>query len=61
MPRTLDSPQGLLDPAAVAVAVSPGGGYRSRTCLLAVENSHNLAGGSVYDRSHLEALLAVAG
>jgi threonine aldolase len=61
VPRTLDSPQGLLDPAAVAAAVSPGGGYRSRTCLLAVENSHNLAGGSVYDRPHLEALLAVAG
>jgi threonine aldolase len=61
VPRTLDSPQGLLDPAAVAAAVSPGGGYRSRTCLLAVENSHNLAGGSVYGRPHLEALLAVAG
>ena len=61
VPRALDSPRGLLDPAAVAAAVSPGGGYRSRTCLLAVENSHNLAGGSVYDRPHLEALLAVAG
>jgi threonine aldolase len=60
VPRTLVSPRGLLDPAAVAAAVSPAGSYRSRTCLLAVENSHNLAGGSVYDRPHLEALLAVA-
>ncbi|HVR07957.1 MAG TPA: GntG family PLP-dependent aldolase, partial [Thermoanaerobaculia bacterium] len=67
VPRTLDSPQGLLDPQAVAAAVSSGAGgadgagYHSRTCLVAVENSHNLAGGSVYDRAHLEALLAVAG
>ncbi|MBV8202134.1 MAG: threonine aldolase family protein [Acidobacteria bacterium] len=61
VPRTLDSPQGLLDPAAVEAAVSPGTGSRQGTCLLAVENSHNLAGGSVYDRAHLEALLAVAG
>jgi threonine aldolase len=60
VPKTLDSPLGLLDPAAVEAAVSPSAGYRSRTCLLAVENSHNLAGGSVYDRAHLAALLAVA-
>jgi threonine aldolase len=60
LPRTLDSPQGLLDPAAVEAAVSPDVAYRARTCLLAVENSHNLAGGTVYDRPHLEALLAVA-
>ncbi len=59
MPKTLDSPRGLLDPAAVEAAISPGAG-RSRTCLVAVENSHNLAGGSVYERAHLEALLAVA-
>jgi threonine aldolase len=60
LPRTLDSPQGLLDPAAVEAAVAPDAAYRARTCLLAVENSHNLAGGTVYDRPHLEALLAVA-
>ena len=60
LPKTLDSPRGLLDPVAVEAAISPGG-YRARTCLLAVENSHNLAGGSVYDRPHLAALLAVAG
>jgi threonine aldolase len=60
LPRTLDSPQGLLDPAAVEAAVSPDVPNLARTCLLAVENSHNLAGGTVYDRPQLEALLAVA-
>jgi threonine aldolase len=61
VPKTLDSPQGLLDPAAVEAAVVPRAGFRSGTCLVAVENSHNLAGGTIYDRAHLEALLAVAG
>ncbi len=59
-PRVLDSPLGLLDPAAVEAAVAPPMGYQSRTGLLMVENTHNLAGGSVYERPHLEALLAVA-
>jgi threonine aldolase len=61
LPRTLESPRGLLDPAAVEAAIAPDVSYRARTGLLVVENSHNLAGGSVYDRPHLEALLAVAG
>jgi threonine aldolase len=59
-PKVLDSPLGLLDPAAVEAAVAPRQGYRSRTGLLMVENTHNLAGGTVYERPHLEALLAVA-
>jgi threonine aldolase len=61
LPRTLDSPGGLLDPAEVEAAISPGAGWRARTGLLVVENSHNIAGGTVYDRPHLAALLAVAG
>jgi threonine aldolase len=60
MPRALDSPHGLLDPAAVEAVVVPGGGLRARTCLLMIENSHNLAGGTVYDRPRLDALLAIA-
>jgi threonine aldolase len=61
LPRTLETPHGLLDPAAVEAAIAPDVSSRARTGLLVVENSHNLAGGSVYDRPHLEALLAVAG
>lgn len=59
-PRVIDSPRGLLDPAAVEAVVAPPGGYRSRTGLLMVENTHNLAGGTVYERPQLDALLAVA-
>src|SRR6202158_6320490 len=61
VPRTLDSPQGLLDPAAVEAAVSPGGGYRTRTWLLAGDDSDSRPGGIVYDAADPEALLAVAG
>jgi threonine aldolase len=60
LPRPLASPGGRLDPAAVEAAIAPEVSFRSRTGLIAVENTNNLAGGTVYDRPHLEALLAVA-
>jgi threonine aldolase len=60
LPRTLPSPGGLLDPAAVEAAIAPDVSYRARTVLIAVENTHNMAGGTVYDRPHLEAILEVA-
>jgi threonine aldolase len=60
LPRTLTSPQGLLDPAAVEAAVAPDLVWRSRTVLIEVENTHNMAGGTIYDRPRLDAILAVA-
>ena len=60
LPRTLPSPNGLLDPAAVAAAIAPDLSYRARTVLIEIENTHNMAGGTVYDRPHLEAILDVA-
>jgi threonine aldolase len=60
LPRTLPSGNGLLDPAAVEAAIAPDVSYRARTVLIEVENSHMMAGGTVYDRPHLEAILAVA-
>jgi threonine aldolase len=60
LPRTIASPGGLLDPAAVEAAIAPDVSYRARTVLICVENTHNMAGGTVYDRPHLEAILAVA-
>jgi threonine aldolase len=59
LPRILVSPGGLLDPLAVESAIAPDVSYRSRTVLIEVENSHNMAGGTVYERSRLEAILAV--
>jgi threonine aldolase len=59
-PRILPSGRGLLDPAAVEAAIAKDVPYRSRTALIAVENTVNMAGGTVYRRPLLEALIAVA-
>jgi threonine aldolase len=60
LPRTLSSPGGLLDPAAVEAVIAPDVSYLARTVLISVENTHNMAGGTVYDRPHLESILDVA-
>jgi threonine aldolase len=59
LPRTIAAPQGLLDAAAVEAAVGQDMGYGTRTVLIEVENTHNMAGGTVYDRPRLEAILDV--
>jgi threonine aldolase len=60
LPRTLAPADGLLDPDEVEAAVAPDVPYRARTGLIVVENTHNLAGGTVYDRQRLDRLIAVA-
>jgi threonine aldolase len=60
LPRAIPSPGGLLDPAQVEAAIMPDLSYKARTVLIEVENSHNLAGGTVYERPRLEAILDVA-
>ncbi len=60
LPRTIPSRDGLLDPAAVEAALAPEQVWRARTVLIEVENTHNMAGGTVYDRARLEAIQAVA-
>jgi len=59
LPRTIAAPQGLLDAAAVEAAIQPDASYRARTVLIEVENTANMAGGTVYDRPRLEAILDV--
>ena len=60
VPRVLYSRRGLLDPAEVDAIIRDNPPLQSRTGLLELENSANLAGGFVYDRPHLERLLEVA-
>ncbi|MES1241781.1 MAG: GntG family PLP-dependent aldolase [Acidobacteriota bacterium] len=60
LPRTLASPRGLLDPAAVEAVIEKDPTFHACTGLLAVENTHNIAGGVVYDRPRLDGLLDVA-
>lgn len=46
--RTWDSPNGALDPAAVAAVITPNAGpYLVSTAAIAVENTHNFGGGTV--------------
>lgn len=60
LPRTLTSPRGQLQPEAVERAIAPDVSYRARTGVIAVENTHNMAGGTVYPPQLLEALRALA-
>jgi len=57
--RTVPSADGLPDPAAFEAAINPDVTYRARTVLLEVENTHNMAGGTVFDRPRLDAILAL--
>jgi threonine aldolase len=60
LPKTIPGDGGRLDPAAVEAAIAPDVSYRSRTVLVEVENTHNMAGGTVTPRPQLAALIAVA-
>jgi len=59
-PRMVPSADGLPPLAAVAAAVPAPAPYRARTAILALENTHNMAGGRVFDRSRIDPLLALA-
>jgi threonine aldolase len=60
MPRPVTGERGILDPAAVAAAVRPAADYLSRSSVLVVENTHNMAGGTVTRPQRLAELLATA-
>ncbi|HBL26905.1 MAG TPA: low specificity L-threonine aldolase [Acidobacteria bacterium] len=60
LPHPLASLGGQLDPVAVEEAVVKDASFHARTGLIVVENTHNMGGGTVYDRPHLERILAVA-
>ncbi|HEV8255248.1 MAG TPA: GntG family PLP-dependent aldolase [Vicinamibacteria bacterium] len=48
MPRTLVAEDGILTPALIRKALRPRVYYRSEATLAVLENTHNLAGGTVY-------------
>jgi threonine aldolase len=60
-PKPLASRHGLLDPETVEAAIVRDVPYQARTAALVVENTHNLAGGTVYDLDRLDRLCAAAG
>jgi threonine aldolase len=58
MPRTVASPDGTLTPRAIRAALPPRVYYRSDVGLAVLENTHNLAGGTVYDAEQTRAAIA---
>lgn len=60
LPRTIETPRGQLDPAAVAALIAPAASLRARTALILAETSHNVAGGTLYPPEQLDALAALA-
>ena len=59
-PRTLPSADGLPTPEQFRAACDPRGVYRLPTGALALENTHNWAGGRAFGRARLEPILALA-
>lgn len=59
-PRALASDDGLPAPEAFREAIVPRGGYRVATGAIALENTHNVAGGRVFPRARIDAVLAIA-
>lgn len=60
IPRALPTADGLLRPDAIRGAVRPRAYYRSDLTAVVLENTHNLAGGSVYDVEAMRAAMAAA-
>jgi len=60
LPRPIQAARGLLDPQEVEEAIQPSGGYGNTTGAIEVEDTHNIAGGTVYPPEQLDALVAVA-
>ncbi len=60
LPRTVAGERGRLDPAAVERAIAPDVGYVARTAAIVLENTHNMAGGTVTRPAGAAAVQAVA-
>lgn len=60
LPHTVETERGLLTAAQVEAAISPDVTYKSRTGVVVIENTHNMAGGTVYPRPRIDEILAVA-
>ena len=58
--RPLVGDQGCLERDAVSRAIRPKVYYLTRTGLITLENTHNMAGGVLYPQSHAEAVCSLA-
>ena len=60
MPRMVDAPGGHLTPEHVRASVAPRAYYKSDVSLVVLENTHNLAGGTVQGVVEHQAVVAAA-
>ena len=60
MPRMVDAPDGHLSPDHVRAAVAPRAYYKSDVTLVVLENTHNLAGGTVLGAAESQAVIDAA-
>ena len=58
--RPITTPDGLLTPELVRAALRPASPHVPRVTALAIENTHNLAGGRVLDADAVDSLIRVA-
>jgi threonine aldolase len=54
--RPIPAPEGILDWERIRPAIRPKLYYRAQTGLIALENTHNMAGGTVYDKQRIESI-----
>ncbi len=57
LPRVVETNDGILEWDAIERAIRPKVYYRAQTALVAIENSHNMAGGTVYDGVRIDEIV----
>ena len=60
LPRPISTTDGILAPDQLEASIQPPAGYRTRTSLVVLENSHNLAGGRITPPTRMAELVSVA-
>jgi threonine aldolase len=60
VPRVITGTHGAMDPEEIEARIQPDVYYLSRTGLIALENSHNMAGGTVTDLDYLARVREIA-
>ncbi|MBI4544121.1 MAG: threonine aldolase family protein [Gemmatimonadetes bacterium] len=59
--RPVATPDGMLTPELVSLAIRPASRYQIRTSLICLENTHNAAGGRILSPDAMRAIRQVAG
>ncbi|HQN96680.1 MAG TPA: GntG family PLP-dependent aldolase, partial [Thermoanaerobaculales bacterium] len=58
--RPIETADGILHPDQIRGAYLPAGGHTNSSCMVVLENTHNLAGGRVVPAARMDALVATS-